>query len=66
MKWAHSQLEVKQDSWTALSNNLQTEQENNKGKISSLCRTLETCQYSGNYLDNKGMRINLKTRRNNI
>lgn len=61
----HSQLEVQQDSWT-LSNNLQTEQENNMGKNRSLCRTLETCQYSGSYLDNRGTRINLKSRRNNI
>lgn len=38
MKWGHSQLEVEHDSWTALSNNLQTEQENNKGKIRSLCK----------------------------
>lgn len=39
----------------------------NKGKKLEACaRMLDTCQYSGNYLDNRGVRINLKTRRNFI
>lgn len=37
-----------------------------KEKLEACARTLETHQYSGNYLDNRGMKINLKTRRNNI
>lgn len=37
-----------------------------KEKLEACARTLETHQYSGNCLDNRGMKINLKTRRNNI
>lgn len=34
-----------------------------KEKLEACARTLETHQYSGNYLDHRGMKINLKTRR---
>lgn len=37
-----------------------------KKKLEACARTLEIHQCFGNYLDNRGMKRNLKTRRNNI
>lgn len=34
-----------------------------KEKLEACARILETQQYSGNYLDHRGMKINLKTTR---
>lgn len=65
VKWAHSQLEVK----TAEQHYQQIYKQNmkiRKEKLEACARTLETHQDSGNYLDNRGMTINLKNRRNSI
>lgn len=58
MKWVHSQLEVKSYQQIYKQNMKKI-----KEKLEASARTLETHQYSGNYLDHRGMKINLKTRR---